>query len=105
MSVLKTCPFRCSLDKDFKCSNCDSRGRIYNYDKESCVQDSSVAYEDVVPYKPVVEGVPTAIGGMPVSQVKAERSKRNNEHFRKEVYPTLAKEDRKLFAKKHNIKT
>lgn len=35
----------------------------------------------------------------------ADRKKRSDAHFRKEIYPTIPTEDRKHFAKKHNLKT
>lgn len=41
---------------------------------------------------------------MSKGEIRKERKQRSLDHFKKEIYPTLSKKDKKHFKKKHNIK-
>ncbi len=101
MSNLLKCPFRTEIDT---CSNCNSRGTIYNYDK-TCPSSPEIEYEPVETYKPVIEGIPTATTQVGKDKIRAYNKKRSTDHFKREIYPTLSEYDKRPFAKKHNLKT
>ncbi len=102
MSNLLNCPFRTESGIE-KCSNCDKRGRIFNYDITCPCSESE--YKPAEIYKPVIEGMPTATTKVAKDKIRAYNKKRSTDHFKKEIYPTLSEYDKRPFAKKHGLKT
>ena len=103
MSKLHRCPFRQQSDLS-TCPNCNGQGVVYNDTLTSCVQDNKTSYEEIVPYKPEVTGMALFSPKLSVDQIKSERSKRNANHFTKEVLPTLPKDDQRFHANLEGLK-
>ena len=87
----KHCVWSDELEKkEFDCTNeqCDKKVDIYNAIFQSTTSGPM-------------------IGKMSVEQIQKDRAKRNTDHFKREIFPTLAEgsAERKHFEKKHFSKS
>lgn len=89
------CPNR---SKCSQCDYCDSRGNFQMNERDEELQCSQ---DENVKIKIMGESCHSFGTKMNSSQIKADRQKRSDTHFQKEVLPTLGKDEQRHFAKKY----
>ena len=89
----------------YKCPSCGMVQEHYIWAsqaeeaKHNCTScGSEIRYTEM--YEEKVEKVYTGVGKMSIQAVQAERKKRSTDHFKKEVMPTLSRQDKKHFERK-----
>lgn len=88
--------FKCECGEKMKKLIWESKINDFeNYPKCKCGKTTDLHFEEIN------ESPMMIIGKMNPSQIRNDRLKRSNDHFKKEIYHTLAKEDRKLLAHKN----
>jgi hypothetical protein len=85
-----------NIDCRSKCELCDHKGniRLEKIDSYVCPSASDVQL------KLLGESIQLGVGERLKHRPKKEATKRSTDHFKKEIFPTLAKSDKKQFLKK-----
>lgn len=106
---------------DYKCKNCGDEKEIFHSMAEIaeptpktvelrtcfCQGEGSMTYEKMLStpmFGNMGHGGSSMPGAQKLNAIKQERKKRNSEHFKKEVMPTIPMDDRIHFRKKYNDK-
>lgn len=90
----------------FICTEDDSHTEkiyLWNDDKEGFQNQKCSSCGASMVYEEPINGDQTVFKGLKSRPVE-EGKKRSLDHFKKEVYPTLPKSERRHFSKKHNMR-
>jgi hypothetical protein len=92
----------------YRCSSCKKESKHYNWSSEregalhKCTCGHYISSADEI--EQLTVQAPAIIIKMNMKQIKADRKKRSSAHHRREILPTLGKDEKRHFSKKDGKK-
>lgn len=98
MAINYWCPNR---NKCSQCDLCDVRGNFQLSDRDENIPCSQDENQKI---KILGESCNSFGTKMSSTQIKQDRQKRSDDHFKKDILPTLGRDEKRHFAKKYSKK-